>query len=246
MASISLKNACVDFTIYNSSSRSLKNIMVGKVGGLIKSSSHGKTVVRALSDINLELKPGDKLALIGHNGAGKSTMLKLLNGVYEPTSGKCEIDGKISSLLEMTMGMDFELSGRQNIIHRSILFGKTFAQSKDLIEDVAEFSQLGSYLDLPVRTYSSGMNLRLAFALSTAINPEIVLLDEVIGVGDAEFAERAMVRLTDMLSKANILVLASHNTDILREFCNIGALMKEGQIIQLGPIDEVLATHLKH
>jgi len=244
MATISLKNACVDFTIYNSTSRSLKNIMIGKVGGLIKSSENGKTVVRALSNINLELKSGDKLALVGHNGAGKSTMLKLLSGVFEPTSGSCEINGKISSLLEMTMGMDFELTGRQNIIHRSILFGKTFAQSKDLIDDVAEFSQLGSYLDLPVRTYSSGMVLRLAFGLSTAINPEIVLLDEVIGVGDAAFAERAKARLTTMLSRANILVLASHNFEILREFCNVGALMKEGQIVQLGPINEILDSHL--
>jgi ABC-2 type transport system ATP-binding protein len=124
MATISLKNACVDFTIYNSTSRSLKNIMIGKVGGLIKSSENGKTVIRALSNINLELKSGDKLALVGHNGAGKSTMLKLLSGVFEPTSGSCDINGKISSLLEMTMGMDFELTGRQNVIHRSILFGK--------------------------------------------------------------------------------------------------------------------------
>jgi len=244
MATISLKNACVDFTIYNSTSRSLKNIVIGKVGGLIKSSENGKTIIRALSNINLELKSGDKLALVGHNGAGKSTMLKLLSGVFEPTSGSCEINGKISSLLEMTMGMDFELTGRQNIIHRSILFGKTFAQSKDLIDDVAEFSQLGSYLDLPVRTYSSGMVLRLAFGLSTAINPEIVLLDEVIGVGDAAFAERAKARLTTMLSRANILVLASHNFEILREFCNVGALMKEGQIVQLGPINEILDSHL--
>jgi ABC-2 type transport system ATP-binding protein/lipopolysaccharide transport system ATP-binding protein len=246
MASIILQNACVDFMIYNASSRSIKKMVMGSVGGLLKSSDSGKAMVRALSDINLKLKSGDKLALVGHNGAGKSTMLKLLGGVYEPTSGVCKINGKVSSLLEMTMGMDFELSGRQNIIHRSVLFGKTFKESKALIEDVSEFSQLGSYIDLPLRTYSSGMVLRLAFGLSTAINPEIVLLDEVIGVGDASFAERSKERLNNMLSKANILVLASHNNDILREYCNVGALLKEGRIVHFGPLEEVIQMHLHH
>jgi ABC-2 type transport system ATP-binding protein/lipopolysaccharide transport system ATP-binding protein len=138
------------------------------------------------------------------------------------------------------MGMDFELTGKENIILRSVLLGKSFAEAKELIDDIVEFSQLGDYIDLPMRTYSSGMVLRLAFGISTAVHPEIILLDEVIGVGDANFAERSKKRLTDMLSKASILVLASHNNDILREYCNKAIQLEGGKIIRSGKIDELL------
>jgi ABC-2 type transport system ATP-binding protein/lipopolysaccharide transport system ATP-binding protein len=240
MALISLNNACVDFTIYNSLNRSIKRRVLGSVGGSVNKKNNGLTVVRALSHLNLELNSGDKLAVIGHNGAGKSTLLKLLSGIYEPTEGNCSIIGKTSSLLDMTMGMDFELTGKENIILRSVLLGKTFSEAKELIEDIVEFSQLGDYIDLPMRTYSSGMVLRLAFGISTAVHPEIILLDEVIGVGDANFAERSKKRLADMLSKANILVLASHNNDILREYCNKAIQLDGGKIIRSGTIEELL------
>ena len=242
MASISLKNACVDFTIYNSSNRSIRKKVLGSVGGLVKASDKGQTIVRALSNLNLELRSGDKLAIIGHNGAGKSTLLKLLSGIYEPTAGVCEIQGQTSSLLDMTMGMDFELSGRENIILRAVLLGKSFAEAKTLVDDIVEFSELGDYINLPMRTYSSGMVLRLAFGISTALHPEIILLDEVIGVGDANFAERSKLRLTNMLSKANIMVLASHNNDILREYCNKAIQLEGGKIIRSGSIEELLST----
>jgi ABC-2 type transport system ATP-binding protein/lipopolysaccharide transport system ATP-binding protein len=240
MALISLKNACVDFTIYNSSNRSIKKRVLGSVGGLVKNSNSGQTVVRALSSLNLELNSGDKLAVIGHNVAGKSTLLKLLSGIYEPTEGSCSIIGQTSSLLDMTMGMDFELTGKENIILRSVLLGKSFTEAKELIDDIVEFSQLGDYIDLPMRTYSSGMVLRLAFGISTAVHPAIILLDEVIGVGDANFAERSKKRLTDMLSKASIMVLASHNNDILREYCNKAIQLEGGKIIRSGTIEELL------
>jgi ABC-2 type transport system ATP-binding protein/lipopolysaccharide transport system ATP-binding protein len=240
MALISLTNACVDFTIFNSSNRSIRKRVLGSVGGLVKSSSSGQTVVRALSNLNLELNSGDKLAVIGHNGAGKSTLLKLLSGIYEPTEGSCSIIGQTSSLLDMTMGMDFELTGKENIILRSVLLGKTFSEAKELIDDIVEFSQLGDYIDLPMRTYSSGMVLRLAFGISTAVHPEIILLDEVIGVGDANFAERSKNRLTNMLSNASIMVLASHNNDILREYCNKAIQLEGGKIIRSGTVEELL------
>lgn len=241
MVSISLKNACVDFTIYNSSNRSIRKKVLGSVGGLINASDKGQTIVRALSNLNLELISGDKLAIIGHNGAGKSTLLKLLSGIYEPTAGICKIQGQTSSLLDMTMGMDFELSGRENIILRSVLLGKTFAEAKTLVDDIIEFSELGDYINLPLRTYSSGMVLRLAFGISTAVHPEIILLDEVIGVGDANFAERSKLRLKNMLSKANIMVLASHNNEILREYCNKAIQLEGGKIIRSGSLEDLLS-----
>lgn len=243
MALISLQNACVDFTIYNSTNRSIRKKVLGSVGGIVKNSNHGQTVIRALSHLNLELRSGDKLAVIGHNGAGKSTLLKLLSGIYEPTEGSCRIDGQITSLLDITMGMDLELTGKENIVFRLVLLGKSFAQAKDLIDDIVEFSQLGDYINLPMRTYSSGMVLRLAFGISTAIHPEIILLDEVIGVGDANFAERSKNRLNEMLSKANILILASHNNEILKEYCNKAIQLEGGSIVRFGPLDELLREH---
>lgn len=240
MALISLRNASVVFAVYNSSTRSIRKKVLGTVGGLVKNSDNGHTVVRALSNLNLELKSGDRLAIIGDNGAGKSTLLKLLSGIYEPTDGICHIEGKTSSLLDMTMGMDFELTGKENIILKSVLLGKTFADARSLINDVVEFSQLGDYINLPIRTYSSGMLLRLAFGISTATHPEIILLDEVIGVGDTNFAERSKKRLTDMLSNASILVLASHNNEIVREYCNKAIQLQGGKIIRSGTVDELL------
>jgi len=240
MSSILLKNACVDFTIYNSTNRSIRKKILGSVGGALNTQAHGPTIVRALSDLNLELRSGDKLAIIGHNGAGKSTLLKLLSGIYEPTSGICSINGEVASLLDITMGMDFELPGRDNIILRAVLFGKSFTEAKDLIDDVVDFSELGDYINLPMRTYSSGMVLRLAFGIATAIHPEILLLDEVIGVGDSGFADKSKLRLEKMLSKANILVLASHNNEILMKYCNRAIQLDGGKIIKIGSVEEVL------
>jgi ABC-2 type transport system ATP-binding protein/lipopolysaccharide transport system ATP-binding protein len=196
-----------------------------------------------LREIDLELRPGDRLALVGHNGAGKSTLLRVLAGAYEPSRGVAEIQGKVSSLLDMTMGMDPELTGRENIVLRGIFLGMTFREISDLAPSIEEFSELGGFVDLPMRTYSSGMTLRLAFAVSTAVQPDILLLDEMISVGDADFANKARTRIEQVMENSRIFVLASHDPKMLQRDCNKGILLSEGQIVAAGSLDDVLMQH---
>lgn len=200
-------------------------------------------MVRALRDISLTLHSGDRLGLIGPNGAGKSTVLRVMSGVYEPPIGTVRIEGQISSLLDVTLGIDPELNGYENIVLRSVLLGSTIAEAKAMTPAIAEFSELGEFLSLPVRTYSSGMMLRLAFAISTAKTPEIVLLDEVVGAGDAAFAKKARARTQELVENASILVLASHDTNMLRSFCNQAAVFRAGEITAIGPIDDILRDY---
>jgi ABC-2 type transport system ATP-binding protein/lipopolysaccharide transport system ATP-binding protein len=241
MASISLRNVTVDFPIYNARGRSLKANVLGRVGGRIGGQGGDIVTVEALRGINLELRPGDRLALVGHNGAGKSTLLRVLAGAYEPSYGVAEIQGKVSSLLDMTMGMDPELTGRENIVLRGIFLGMTFREITDLAPSIEEFSELGGFVDLPMRTYSSGMTLRLAFAVSTAVQPDILLLDEMISVGDADFANKARERIEQVMENSRIFVLASHDPKMLQRYCNKGILLREGQIVAAGSLDDVLA-----
>ncbi len=241
MVSIKLQNAGVDFEIYNARGRSLRSDLLRRVGGKVGRGGGDRVIVRALRDIDLTLQPGDRLALVGHNGAGKSTLLRVMSGAYEPSSGSATIDGKVSSLLDLAMGMDYELTGRQNIVLRGVFLGMTFAEANALVPEIADFSELGAYLDLPMRTYSSGMVLRLAFGVSTAVQPGIILLDEMISAGDAAFADKAKRRLDKMLSRARILVLASHNPETLRQHCNRAILLREGTIVADGPLEEILA-----
>ncbi len=243
MASIELSQVGVEFAIYNARGRSLRSDNLRRGGGRVDRSDPGRVTVRALSNITLSLKPGDRLALVGHNGAGKSTLLRVLCGAYEPSSGTARIVGKVSSLLAMTMGMDFELTGRQNIILRAVFLGLTFAQAEALVPEVAEFSGIGDFLDLPMRTYSSGMMLRVAFAVSTAVHADIILLDELISVGDADFTERARARLDQVLSRASILALASHDPKTLLRYCNRAVMLRGGEVVAEGDVEDVLAQH---
>ncbi len=243
MASITLKNASVEIPIYNARARSLRSNLIRKVGGRIAPDNSDVVTVQALRNINLSLKSGDRLALIGHNGAGKSTLLRVFSGAYEPSSGEAIIDGKVSSMLDITMGMDPEMSGAENIILRGVFVGMKMAEAKAIIPEIAEFSELGNYLDLPMRTYSSGMTLRIAFGVSTVRPPEILLLDELISVGDAAFAKKARQRIESMMDQASILVLASHEPKTLRQYCNRAVLMSEGTIIAEGDVDSILKEY---
>jgi ABC-2 type transport system ATP-binding protein/lipopolysaccharide transport system ATP-binding protein len=243
MTSITLRDVAVDFPIYNARGRSLRSNVLRHVGGHIKGQDDGIVVVEALRDINLDLGPGDRLALVGHNGAGKSTLLRVLAGAYEPTRGRAEIRGKVSSLLDMTMGMDPELSGSENIVLRGIFLGMTFGEVDRLIPSIGEFSGLGGFLNLPMRTYSSGMALRLAFAISTAVQPDILLMDEMISVGDADFADKARERIEQVMENSHILALASHDPAVLRRYCNKAILLKGGEIVSAGSLEDVLASH---
>ena len=209
MTSIRLNHVSVEFPIYNARGRSLRGELLRRtVGGRIQAAEGSHVSVWALRDISLTLRQGDRLGLIGGNGAGKSTLLRILSGVYEPPVGRATIEGRVSSLTDIMMGMDPEATGYENISLRGVLLGFTRKEIQARIGEIEEFTELGDFLDLPMRTYSSGMMLRLAFAVTTAVTPEILIMDEMSGTGDAGFLAKAQARLERMIAGAHILVIA--------------------------------------
>jgi len=247
MSAIDICGVTVEFPIYSAKARSIRTHLLSRIGGRIQDSAdRGYLVVRALNNVSLTLRAGDRLGLVGPNGAGKSTLLRVLSGVYEPPIGTVRVQGTVSSLLDMTLGIDPELSGYENIVLRSVLLGRTVAEAQEKTPEIAEFSGLGEFLELPVRTYSSGMLLRLAFSVSTAYRPEIVILDEVVGAGDAEFSEKAGMRTREIAENASIVVIASHATATLRQFCSRVAILSGGEIVESGDIDETLERYQHH
>ena len=244
MASIDLVDASVEIPIFNSRGRSLKTTLIRRVGGQVATDGRDVVTVKALRHLDLSLRPGDRLGLIGHNGAGKSTLLRVFAGSYEPSGGRADIHGTVSSLIDMEMGMDPELTGADNIIQRGVFLGLSLKEARRAIPGVAEFSELGPYLHLPMRTYSSGMRMRLAFATSTTRRPDILLFDEMISFGDAGFAARAKARLDALLDSAKILVLASHDIGSLQSYCNRAVLLEAGTIVDQGSVDAVWARYI--
>jgi ABC-type polysaccharide/polyol phosphate transport system ATPase subunit len=242
MARIKLQQVVVDFPVVNAASQSFQLRLYQALGGKL-TSHHRTVVVRALDGLDLELNDGDRLGLIGHNGSGKTTLLRVLAGVYSPSSGSAAIEGTISSFTDLTLGMDPEATGWDNIIFRCAFMGLSFREAKRLSSAIAEFSELGEYLDLPTRTYSSGMFLRLAFAVSTSIEPDILIMDEMIAAGDAQFIAKAERRLRELVDKANILALASHDTSIIEKMCNKVIWLEHGVIREIGPPAAVLAAY---
>lgn len=243
MASITLDRAWVEFPIYNARGRSLRSNLFRRVGGQLAADDRDVVSVQALRDVSLALRPGDRLGIVGHNGAGKSTLLRVFSGAYEPSRGTAEIVGTVSSLLDMTMGMDPELTGIENIVLRGVLIGLSMEESRALAPEIAEFSELGDYLNLPLRTYSTGMRLRLAFAVSTSRHRDILLLDELIGVGDASFAAKARRRVQQMMDGASILALASHAPGVIKQYCNRAILLRDGTVVADGDVGNVLAEY---
>src|SRR3954453_14516748 len=198
MVRIEPREASVDFPIFYAKSRSLKKAVLGVVGGPIASDDHKVPVIQALHDISLTLEEGDRVALVGHNGAGKSTLLRLLSGIYEPTGGTAVVQGRVAPIFDLGVGMDPEISGYENIMIRGLFLGMSRKQMEQRVDDIADFTELGDFLGMPLRTYSTGMRVRLALGVVTSIDPEILLLDEGIGAVDAAFMERARGRLSDL------------------------------------------------
>jgi ABC-2 type transport system ATP-binding protein len=244
VASIILKNVSVDIPIYDVYSKSLLRGMVlsRAVGGrFAQAGSH--VSVNALKNISFEAHHGDRVALVGNNGSGKSTLLRVLSEVYPPTTGSVALTGRISPLFDATLGMSMDATGWENIRMCGRLWGLTRGQVEDSIADIVEFTELGDYLSVPVRTYSTGMMLRLAFAIATVRAPDIMLIDEVIGVGDARFFEKAFARLQGVVERSSVLFVASHADEILRLLCNKAIWLQSGSLMAYGDINEVIAAY---
>jgi len=245
MPSITLERVSVTIPIYNARSRALKSELLRRAVGanFTDEKDPGVVAVRALDDVTLGINHGDRVALVGRNGSGKTTLLRVMSGIYPPTSGRVAIDGHISSLTDLSVGMDPESTGYENIILRGLILGMTRKQAAAMVPDIEEFTELGEYLALPIRTYSAGMHLRLAFAVSTAVNPDIIILDEMIGAGDAAFIEKAERRIERLIEKASIMVLASHDEQLVRRLCPTAIWMHAGRMMAMGETSEVLGRY---
>ncbi len=244
MPSLRLRDVSVEFPIYSGSSRSLKKLLFNTTTqGNLARDARDRITVQALTGVNLDIEHGDRLAIIGANGAGKSTLLKVLAGIYAPTHGQVHANGRISALLTASVGFNPDATGRENIINRGMYMDVRPRDMRARIDEIAEFTELGYYIDMPVRTYSSGMMIRLCFAVATSMQPEILLMDEWLAAGDAGFLSKARRRMEEFVSVSSILVLASHSLPLLAEWCNRAILLEHGRIVGAGDIAEVAACY---
>lgn len=244
MVHITFSNMSIEFPIFNATGRSLtSSILKVATGGKLDADPNGRVLVKALTDVSFSLREGDKVALLGHNGAGKSTMLRALGGVYSPTRGSAEIVGEIGSLIDIGLGINPEATGRENVFIRGQLLGLSKQEIANEYDEIVAFAELGDFMEMPVRTYSSGMHLRLAFAVSTVVRPEILLMDEWLSVGDADFQHKAEVRLRDLVSGTKILAIATHSRELVEAVCNRAIWLEHGQIKMDGPASEVVSAY---
>jgi lipopolysaccharide transport system ATP-binding protein len=231
MTRVRAENIVVRFPIYGAKSRSLKNTFIRTAtGGLLARDESERIVVCALNNLSFQFREGDKIGIVGHNGSGKTTLLRVLAGAYEPVSGSIEVTGRVASMLSSNLGMDPEATGYENIFLRAAIMGVKPWEVPPLVDEICEFSELGNYVNMPLRTYSSGMAMRLSFAISTCVSADIILMDEWLSVGDSAFSEKAQRRLQRLLGQAKVLVLASHNEQLIRDNCNKIMRLDHGEI----------------
>jgi lipopolysaccharide transport system ATP-binding protein len=240
MPHISAQGLAIEFPLYHVGARSLKKRLLARTPLRLKQDESNRVVVAALRDLSFHIEGGERVALVGHNGAGKTTLLRTLAGVYEPVAGRLEVAGSIGSLIDPAAGMDQESTGRENIMLRGLYRGLSDADSGALADEIGNFSELGEFLDVPVRTYSAGMQVRLSFAMATVIAPQVLLMDEWFLAGDAGFMAKAEERLRGLVANADILVLATHDMGIVRQWCTRAIRLDAGRIIADGPVAEVL------
>jgi lipopolysaccharide transport system ATP-binding protein len=247
MTHLRLTDVTLDYPVLSQSSRKLTRELIRMAtGGQLDRSESGRVTVRALSGITTELEIGDRVGLIGHNGSGKSSLLRLLGGIYYPTSGTLSRSGVVGSLLDISLGMSMDATGRENIYLRGALQGMSRREVDRLIPGIIDFSELGDFIELPMRTYSSGMLLRLAFSVSTVLAPDILLMDEWLSVGDEAFQIKAEERLHEVVSRTSILVIASHSANLIRSQCNRVLYLDHGELIADGAPDDVLPLYFSH
>lgn len=244
MALLRLRDISVEFPIYSGGSRSLRKTLF-KVGAQrnLGRDARDRITIKALDGVDLDIRDGDRLALIGANGAGKSTLLKVLAGIYEPTGGHVLAQGRVSALLTASVGLNPDATGRENIVSRGMYMDVHPREMRARANEIAEFTDLGYHIDTPVRTYSAGMMVRLCFAVATAVRSEILLMDEWLAAGDAAFLEKARRRMEDYIAGTSIVVLASHSMPLLREWCNRAILLDQGRIAAAGSVEEIAALY---
>nr|WP_127145222.1 ABC transporter ATP-binding protein [Pelagibacterium montanilacus] len=236
----------VDFPIYSAYGRSLKRSMLSlATGGKIGLTNEDRISVKALDSVSFSLKAGDKLGVIGHNGAGKTTLLRVAAGVFEPTFGALETVGRVGGLYDLTLGMDMEATGYENIRVRGMLLGLTRREIDAKTDEIAEFTELGDYLYLPIRTYSSGMLLRLGFAVTTSVDLDILLMDEWISVGDESFQRKSEARMKEIVGRSGILILSAHTLGLIEDVCNKCLWLEHGRAREFGETKSVLDLYRK-
>ena len=237
MAHVSAKDIVVEFPIYGAKSRLLKTrVLNAATGGRLARDAGEGVIVRALNGLSFEFNESDRVGVVGHNGSGKSTLLRVLVGAYEPVRGSIKTVGRIASMLSVTVGMDAEATGYENVFLRAAIMGLTPKQTNTVADEICEFSGLGDYIHMPLRTYSSGMHMRLAFAISTSVAADIVVMDEWLSAGDHAFAEQAESRLTRLVDQAKILVLASHDEQLIRRTCNKILQLDHGDMVKFAAL----------
>lgn len=242
MAKIELTDVSITFNAHQQKRVSLKEYLVRR---MFRESVNPVLRVHALSNINLHVHDGERIGIIGHNGAGKTTLLKTLAGVYPPTTGTRVVDGKICSLFDITTGFEQEATGWENILYRSYLQGETPASIRGKIDGIAEFAELGDFLNVAVRGYSQGMMMRLAFSIATAVEPEVLLVDEVLAVGDLAFQRKAQARMRELMSNSRLMVMVAHDLESLRAMCTRVLWMTHGQVIMDGLPNTVIDAYIK-
>lgn len=243
MSHIIMDKVCLNYKVKKDIK--FKDLVLGNKSESKFSEMSGEGIIRALNEVTLELHDGDRLAIIGPNGAGKSSLLKVMSEIYPISKGKLDVSGNVATMFEMATGFDMDASGWENIRLRGIMLGLTPKEIEPKIQEIAEFSELGEYLDIPVRYYSSGMFIRLAFSVSTSVDPDILLLDEVLAAGDAGFVDKANKRINEMMKSAKILVLVTHSMESAIKFCNKAILLKRGEILKFGTPTDVVDYYLK-
>lgn len=254
MLRIEATNLTVQYPVFDASSYSLRHRFLlnyipraentAHVGGKLERSRH-RSIVHALNDISFKIQDGERVGLIGHNGAGKTTLLRTLAGIFEPNEGRLLTKGRILPLFALTEGMHPDATGRELINIRSLLLGLSEAEIAEITPEVIEFCQLGDYIDMPVRTYSTGMIVRLAFAITTSVSAEILLFDELIGAGDASFVDKAQLRLENFVNRSSTIILATHSQDIIRRWCNRAMVFEHGKLKFDGDVDQAYEAYVE-
>jgi ABC-2 type transport system ATP-binding protein len=243
MPLIEANNVGIEFPVAPPNARSFRHLAIkaaSRVGGTVSRSDGAFRFVQALEGISFTLKQGDRLGLVGHNGAGKTTLIRVLAGIYEPTTGSLRTVGRNVPMFDIGLGMDEEASGYENIRTRGLILGLSPEEIEERVPEIVEFAELGEYLELPIRTYSSGMLLRLVFSIAASMHGDIILMDEWIAVGDANFRKKTHDRLQEITGKSGIVVLASHDPGLLRDTCNLGLYLEGGRVRAFGALDDVL------